>query len=51
MARLVEMGGLIASLAHPTALWVRIQTSLKNLKMSEVSKGEANTVLPDKKLR
>ncbi len=37
--------------SHHTVLWVRVRTSLKNLKMSDVSKGEAITVLAAKKMK
>ncbi len=35
---------LVAGLLNKAAFWVRIQTSLKNTKMCEISKGVVNTL-------
>jgi hypothetical protein len=42
----MEMDGLklVAHLLAMAALWVRIQRSLKNKKMGDISKGVANTL-------
>ena len=39
-----NMAEVVARLLALTALWVRIQTSLKNTKMGDMSKGVANTL-------
>ncbi len=39
------MAKLVARLPATAALWVRIQTSLKNEKMGDISKRVANTTL------
>ncbi len=38
---------LVARLLATTALWFRIQTSLKNTKMGDIRKGMSNNILAD----
>ncbi len=40
----IWMAKLVERLLATAALWVQIQTSLKNTKMGDISKGAANTI-------